>query len=358
MIRIFIQSPSRPGVLLSGLGALVVPATSKLRVAVAYVSAAGADLVCSHLEQQLLPKAWKFAPKHFLTSFDFGHTEPKALERLLALPSATVRIADPEVRLKPGFAPNFPFHPKMFIADRGKTVGTLIGSANISNAAFTDSSEAAILEDAVADVPELNSGWSALWNNASDLTQALYTDYEKRWNKLPNVQRETPPQEPAETREVVTFLSAIGDGALAPEEFDHLWVEAGSMSSGGSHSQLELPRGGNRFFGGDFDDYARGGGAAVAICDVNLHARGTEWVRPLRWHSHNGMERLNLPTLFQGGYEYVAMAVLFTRRPDSSFDMVVAQWDSTLARRWRAASKALGRVYRLGENSTRICGVF
>lgn len=62
MSRIFIQSSSRPGVLLGGLGALVVPATSKLRVAVAYVSAAGADLVCSHLEQQLPPKAWKSAP--------------------------------------------------------------------------------------------------------------------------------------------------------------------------------------------------------------------------------------------------------------------------------------------------------
>lgn len=358
MSRIFIQSPSHPGVLLSGLGALVVPATSKLRVAVAYVSAAGADLVCSHLEQQLLPKAWKSAPKHFLTSFDFGHTEPKALKRLQSLPNVTVRIADPEVRLKPGFAPNFPFHPKMFIADRGKTVATLIGSANISNAAFTDSSEAAILENAVADVPELESGWSALWNNASDLTQALYTDYEKRWNKLPNPPREVPPQETAETREVVTFLSAIDDNALVPHKFDHLWIEAGSMSSGGSHSQLELPRGGNRFFGGDFDDYTRGGGAAVAICDVHLHARGVEWVRPLRWHSHNGMERLNLPTLSQGGYQYVGTAVLFTRRPDSSLDMVVAQWDSTLARRWRAASKTLGRVYQLGENSTRICGVF
>ena len=196
-----------------------------------------------------------------------------------------VRIADPEVRLKPGFAPNFPFHPKMFIADRGKTVATLIGSANISNAAFTDSSEAAILENAVADVPELETGWSALWNNASDLTQALYTDYEKRWNKLPNPPREVPPQETAETREVVTFLSAIDDNALVPHKFDHLWIEAGSMSSGGSHSQLELPRGGNRFFGGDFDDYTRGGGAAVAICDVHLHARGVEWVRPLRWRS-------------------------------------------------------------------------
>jgi len=176
MSRIFIQSSSRPGVLLGGLGALVVPATSKLRVAVAYVSAAGADLVCSHLEQQLPPKAWKSAPKHFLTSFDFGHTEPKALRRLLDLPNSTVRIANPDVRLKPGFAPQTPFHPKMFIADRGRTVAALIGSANISSAAFTDSSEAAILEDPVADVTALEFGWTALWNSASDLTQCIRSD--------------------------------------------------------------------------------------------------------------------------------------------------------------------------------------
>lgn len=358
MSRIFIQSSSRPGVLLGGLGALVVPATSKLRVAVAYVSAAGADLVCSHLEQQLPPKAWKSAPKHFLTSFDFGHTEPKALRRLLDLPNSTVRIANPDVRLKPGFAPQTPFHPKMFIADRGRTVAALIGSANISSAAFTDSSEAAILEDPVADVTALEFGWTALWNSASDLTRSLYTDYERRRGTLSNPPKEMPPQEPAESREVVTFLSALDDDGLVPDEFDSLWVEAGSMSSGGSHSQLELPRGGNLFFGGDFSDYSRGGGAAVAICDVELHARGIEWTRPLRWHSHNGMERLNLPTLSQGGYQYVATNVLFTRRPGGAFDMVVACWDSTLARRWRTASKTLGRVYRLGENSNRVCGVF
>jgi len=43
------------------------------------------------------------------------------------------------------------------------------------------------------------------------------------------------------------FADAVTSGRLSPGDFDHLWVEAGSMSSSGSYSQLELPRRGNVF---------------------------------------------------------------------------------------------------------------
>ena len=38
------------------------------------------------------------------------------------------------------------------------------------------------------------------------------------------------------------FADAVASGHLSPADFDHLWIEAGSMSSSGSYSQLELPR--------------------------------------------------------------------------------------------------------------------
>ena len=34
-----------------------------------------------------------------------------------------------------------------------------------------------------------------------------------------------------------------------------MWIQAGSMTSGGSHNQLELPRGANVFFGFNYNTY-------------------------------------------------------------------------------------------------------
>jgi hypothetical protein len=59
----------------------------------------------------------------------------------------------------------------------------------------------------------------------------------------------------ARSRTLPVFADAIAVGDLNPMAFDHFWVEAGSMSSSGSYSQLEFPRRGNMFFGADFDDY-------------------------------------------------------------------------------------------------------
>lgn len=357
MARIFIQNQSRPGVLLDGLGVLVSPNISRLRVAVAYVSSAGANLVCSYLEQQVVSAVWQAAPKHFITSFDFGHTEPNGLRRLLKIPNTIVKIADTSVIAAPGFAPATPFHPKMFIADRAEGVAALIGSANISNAAFTDSAEAAMLETAVEDVSGLESAWNKLWEQATTLNAQVLADYESHWSRSARWPGEAADGATEVDRGVRPLLDAIDNGQLELNGFVHMWVEAGSMTSGGSHNQLEFPRGGNRFFGGNFADYG-GGGDVQAICDVALRARGGQWIRPLRWHSHNRMERLNLPTLSQGGYDYASTCVLFTRGADGYFEMTVAPWDSSVAERWRAAAVRLGKVYRFGESSPRICGFF
>ena len=127
------------------------------------------------------------------------------------------------------------------------------------------------------------------------------------------------------------------------------------MSSGGSHNQLELPRGANRFFGFGFDEY---GEDHVTIGHPVLMVSDRVWDdRPLTWHGNNKMERINLPTPAQGGYDYRQTAILFSRR-GRRFEIEVAPWDSTLAKSWRNASAASGRLYKLGGASNRVCGVF
>ena len=134
-----------------------------------------------------------------------------------------------------------------------------------------------------------------------------------------------------------------------------MWIEAGSMLSGGSHNQLELPRGANQFFGFRFMDYSSD---HETIGHPTLVAGQRTWTdRPLTWHGNNGMERLNLPTRARGGFDYAGTAILFRRRSDG-FDLSVMPWNDPAAVSWRSASNQAGRVFRLGDNSNRICGLF
>ncbi len=159
----------------------------------------------------------------------------------------------------------------------------------------------------------------------------------------------------AAAKRFTVFFEAISSGVLDPIGYDQFWVEAGSMSSGGSHNQLELPRGANRFFGYGFDDY---GSAHEVIGFPGLTTARRSWNdRKLTWHGNNMMERINLPTRRQGGFDYRKSAVLFTRTTNG-FELQVVTWNDAAAVSWREKSDKLGRVYSLGENSDRICGLF
>jgi hypothetical protein len=159
----------------------------------------------------------------------------------------------------------------------------------------------------------------------------------------------------ATSRHLTVFFDAISSGGLDPAAYDHFWVEAGSMSSGGSHNQLELPRGANEFFGFNFGDY---GNSHEIIGRPVLTISGRPWRdRKLTWHGNNMMERINLPTKAKGGFDYREGVALFTRT-DEGFELQVVSETDPLAIDWRGESSRIGRVYRLGGNSNRVCGLF
>jgi hypothetical protein len=159
----------------------------------------------------------------------------------------------------------------------------------------------------------------------------------------------------ATARHLTVFYDAISSGRLDPAAYDHFWVEAGSMSSGGSHNQLELPRGANEFFGFNFHNY---GNKHEIIGRPVLTISGKSWRdRKLTWHGNNMMERINLPTRAQGGFDYRGAVVLFTRA-QQEFELLVVSDIDPLATAWRDESSGIGRVYQLGGNSNRLCGLF
>lgn len=100
----------------------------------AYATRGGVQLINDVLAAEI--SDWVNIRKRWLISLDFGLTEPKALETLLALPNSEVRIPYAHEVLKNKLKPFRCFHSKsmFFYKDRleaGPT-GIYIGSANMS----------------------------------------------------------------------------------------------------------------------------------------------------------------------------------------------------------------------------------
>ena len=70
------------------------------------------------------------------------------------------------------------------------------------------------------------------------------------------------------------------------------------------------------------------------------------------------MERLNLPTLNQGGYDYADCCVLFSRRRNGAFRIRVVPAASAPSQGWETNSRANQALFAVGPTSSRRCGFF
>jgi hypothetical protein len=359
-MKIFAQNSRCPSQVLFAFDEVADASVEKVRWAVAYSTRAG----CVRLTDRILARVgkakWESAEKQFITSLDFGLTDPGALEFLSGLPASKVHIANPEVVNKPGLLPGRAYHPKLYLFDGARHTGYVVGSANLTNSALMTNTEVVA---AGKEIPE-NGRWGDVWTellfNTAPLTAALLADYRRKWvrPKRRAVEPDPAPLPPVVIRpgEKPVFGDEVTAGRLLPMSFNHFWIEVKTLS-GGSGSQLELPRGSNRFFGFHYDDYEN----AAHVVEIGyplLTCKGKAWNdKPLRWHPNNRMERFNLPTMSQGGFDYQNTAVLF-RRHERGFELNVLPWNDDGAVAWRAASDALNKVFRLGRVGQRICGLF
>lgn len=356
-MKLFVQHKNQPSQVLFAFDEVLAPAIHRIRWAVAYSTKKGCERLVNRVADRIGKARWDHSQKYFVTSLDFGLTEPAALEFLANQIHSHVHVANPAVHARAGFRPSEAYHPKLYLFDRPGVTGYVVGSANLTASALISNTE---VVSAGEEVPA-NTTWSDVWTellrDARPLTEALLHDYRRMWRrpKLRAVDLDPPLKRPMiRPAGKPVFWDAVATG-MSPSAFAHFWVEAGSMSSGGSHNQLELPRGANRFFGFAHAAY---GSAHVTIGYPTLTLSGRVWRdRPLTWHGHNMMERINLPTQAQGGFDYRNTAVLFRRHP-RGFEINVFPWDDDAAVAWRAASDAMGTVFRLGERGQRICGLF
>jgi len=346
----------------STLAAIVEAASSEdlesIRIAAAYTTRAGCRLLCERLETALGANRWSEVEKTLVTSLDFGHTEPAALEYLRGLPASHVRIAHLS-----GSAGDYPinpqvnFHPKLYIFSTATGRRLVVGSSNLSRRALTLNTECCAQLDLTAgpDIEGVDRAWEEIRASSDELTDDILRAYTAARPQPRQVESsdesDSAPDGPLEDPPV--FRHAVEDRSLDLADFESLWVEAGSMSSSASHAQLELPRLACRFFGYDFDDY-----------DADHHTIGIptlslgddSWERPLTWHGNNGMERINLPTENMSGLIYPDRTVMFRRR-EGRFDLQVAPMDGLRAESWLNESRGAGNVFVVGSVSERLCGL-
>ncbi len=345
---LILQGPWRPTAILGALESLASPAVTELRIAVAYTTYGGCDELLPRLAERIGRKRWSQIPKTVITSIDFHLTEPRALEYLLSQ-GVTVRLSSLE---------SANFHSKLYAFMRGPDVHVFVGSANLTLAALNDNVEAATVTRVRASA-RFARAWAELLATSIELTGERLKEYAaKRRSAPPRVRVDRTVRRPraVPAARLAVFSESVAAGTVNPLRFNAFWVDVGSVS-GGSGNQLELPREAHRFFG------LKQRGQAHLIGAPVLVSAGREWKgRKLTWHGQgkmNQMERLNLPTRKEGGFQYANMVILFTR-VGSRYRLTVAAPGSPFASAWRAASRKVGHEYKLGlgKRSTRVCGLF
>ena len=347
-----VQSPIAPGKIRDAVADLIAKETVAVQVASAYTTLGGSKLLLDSLAQSLGDAAFSSIPKTLVTSFDFGITEPEALRHWLSLNNATVRVGGASDRAD-FVARETAFHPKVyaFVLD-GQTCNVLVASANLTSRGFTVNTEVGWSQRAVA-VSEVGAAFSELSQASRILTPQMLDAYERqRHSRPPRIPHPegTPVLSFSPNESLPSFREVVESGNIDLAAHNAMWVHADALQ-GGSNNQLELPRGGHRFFGLDFQQYDHPHNLTIAL--IKLRRGSQTWSkRKLTWHGNNRMERFNLPTMSQKGPSYADSVVLFRRLQDGSFELVVTPLGSDLANAWASASAQTGTLFALGSRLT------
>jgi HKD family nuclease len=352
---LIIQNEFNPAEIQNGLFDLLRSGVEQARVCSAYITVSGSELLHDALERASGGNQ-DGVRKTIVASLDFGLTEPDALTFWRDLENCQVLVAGTSQLTRGTLIPKTAFHTKFYLFDRPDgTMGSLIGSANLTNRGLTINSEAAWLESSHEDRDQINLAWENIVVPATPLTDDILSRYSLLRDRS-EVEYPTEELEPVPAPPVGRYnqYESFANARIRMGFYEHMWVQSHQMQ-GGARTQLELPRGAHRFFGADFSDYDYD--RVDHIVELILVAGTRRWRdRPLTWHGDNAMERINLPSLAMGGFSYEDSLILFRRQADNTFELRVYPWNSDTARAYVESSRRQGTLFRLGRNSNRFVG--
>ena len=352
-----VQNQSCPGTILNGLLDMMRGGIVSVRICCAYVSMSGSQMLFDGIRRSAAHGDPATVEKTIVASLDFGLTEPDALRFWSEMDNSRVLVAGAPHLDAGRLTTHAAFHPKLYILRRrDDTLGTLVGSANLTNRGLTVNAEVGWLEPRHRAQEPVNQAWNAAIRPAVDLTPEILTHYTAlRQNAAAEQPREEIEPVPEPQLDPLPAYGVMADAAIDPADYGHMWVQARRLS-GGARTQLELPRASHRFFGPAYQgyDYEH----VEHIAEPFLISGQRIWPnRPVTWHGDNRMERINLPSANMGGYAYEDALILFRRLEPNTFELRVYSWDSDTARSLVEASRLAGLLYRVGTRSPRLAGL-
>lgn len=306
--RLLASQPGYPMALAKNLRAAYgrAGAGSVTRLGFAYVSVSGLDVILSKLDD--IP-TWRRTRKEWIVGLHRGITEPRALERIRALPNSSLRIfAGAEHLSLKGLTSGQMFHGKIIgitsrVRSSGRPVCLVASSANLTGAALGADARnyeagVALFGSAIprAQFDRFEEWWKHAWNASIGATDALldqYTGLRRRFlQRNADAWAELDPPSLSQLRNARS-----------------LWIDAGAMS-GGSRNQVE--------FNGELAAFF--GPPRLLTRLLRIRANGREWDdRPLAHKVTTfGVDiwRLSLPTETSGGFLYPGKVILFRKAED------------------------------------------
>ncbi len=354
-----VQGPRAEGAVLDALRRTAAGVNfDRFRAAFAYATPGGAQLLDWTLTRE--DPDWEDAQKRWLISFDWGHTDPRALEYLAALPKSEVRVPHAEQVLSRSLLPAVCFHPKTAVFDNrtrrnAPPAGLVVGSGNLTVSGLQTGYENAsgaiwtvghLSRDALEQLEAMRAQareLDAVWRDAAPLTGDLLRRYRDRRRRRPTVAEDI-------SREAKTFERGYTemdfDRTAALAAARSFWAEIGdyvvpNLGRGRPGNQIDLSRGSRVFFGFRGERVDRN----TVLGPVTLRFAGGSYIHSMRF-GNNYMDKLNLPIPDdEGPSEYEGTTLLFKRHPDGSFEMTVGT--PADIRAWKQSSRRQGTLYQM-----------
>lgn len=250
-------------------------------VAVAFASVAGVTELLDSILAGRLP-----AQSYWLFGLDNCITHPDAIERVMKLEGAQVRVAN-------GQRGVWIFHPKLYwFSDNNSTSSLVMGSANLTAGGLGGNHETVAALEAVTDTDSeaLDEIWRAAWRLGRKITPKQLEGYRHDFDLARRARRKAGllvRNKGVATRKKNDPVLASDDARVDPSLAKVCWIEVGNIT-GFKQDQLEIKREQLPFF-----SMPRHGGANK---DFSFGLKsGERVVVSLRFFERNDMWRFLLP---------------------------------------------------------------
>ncbi len=317
-------------------------------VAVAFASVAGVTELLDSILAGRLP-----AQSYWLFGLDNCITHPDAIERVMKLEGAQVRVAN-------GQRGVWIFHPKLYwFSDDDSNSALLMGSANLTAGGLGGNVEAVAALEAMTDTESeaLDEIWNATWRLGRKMTPKLLAAYRRDFDLARKARKKAGlliNKGSGTARKRSGPVLASDDARVDPSLATKCWIEVGNIT-GFNQDQLEIKAEQALFFGWP----ANGGGnqnlrarlASGAIAEIQANYYGNHMWRLLLPQSVPEVEA-GLRTRRGGKLLRSSYVAVFTRKGKS----IELRFIRLSSPEFKALRKATERAGTLGSTTAREYG--